>query len=236
MTDSMKTVLVTGASRGLGFEFCKQYAAEGWQVIATCRNPETATALHGLEVRIIGLDTADSAGAAALAETLGDQPIDLLLNNAGIMGDSSRTALDADLDEWTAAFRINVLGPAIVTRALLPNLKRAARPIAATMGSQAGIYECMTSANLAVYRSTKAAAHAVTISLAKALEGEGVLYLSLRPGSTATDMVGDRAQYTTEDSVSLMRGVLVRAVPGWAGHFVDRSGMVYPYAGGFIPG
>ncbi len=229
----MPTVVVTGANRSLGLEFCRQYAAERWSVIATCRAPAQASALEGLGVEVFPLDTSDVAQADALAATLAGRPVDLLLNNAGVMGDKTKSAFDADLDAWQTAFRINALGPAIVTRALLPNLQLTEAPVAATMGSQAGIYDRMQSAELAIYRSTKAAAHAVTISLAHALKDRGVIYLSLRPGRTKTDMTGPDADYEAEDSVRLMRSVLANVKPEWAGKFVDRSGVVYPYGGGF---
>ncbi len=229
----MPTIVITGASRGLGLEFAHQYADEGWTVIATCRSPSTADALQTLDVEVFELDTADPASVTSFAEKIEGRPVDLLLNNAGIMGDNTKTALDADLAEWEAAFRTNVLGPALVTRALLANLQMAEKPVAATLGSQAGIYDKMTSADTAVYRSTKAAAHAVTISLAHALKDQGVIYLSLRPGRTRTDMTGDTAHFEADDSVRLLRGVLAQVRPEWAGLFIDRSGVVYPYGGGF---
>ncbi len=230
-----KTVLVTGANRGLGLEFCAQYAQAGWHVIATCRNPTLAGALSQLDVDAHALDTADEAQAEALAQQLGDQPIDLLLNNAGIMGDRDRSAMDARLDEWTSAFRINVLGPAIVTRALLPNMKRAQHPVGVTLGSQSGIFGYMTGPQLVIYRSTKAAAHATTISLGAALQKEGVLYFSLRPGRTATDMTQNYGDYNTDETVNLVRQTLDRTSPDWAGKFIDRSGQEFPYAGDFAP-
>lgn len=230
-----KTVLVTGANRGLGLEFCAQYAQAGWHVIATCRNPAQADDLSQLCVDVHPLDTANASQAEALSQQLGDQPIDLLLNNAGIMGDSDRSALDARLDEWTNAFRINVLGPAIVTRALLPNLKRAQHPVGVTLGSQSGIFGHMTGPQLVIYRSTKAAAHATTISLGAALQKECVLYFSLRPGRTATDMTQNVGDYSAVETVHLVRQTLDRTSPDWAGKFIDRSGRVFPYAGDFAP-
>lgn len=229
----MPTVVITGANRGLGLEFSRQYSEDGWTVVATCRAPDRAEALRALDVEILPLETTSPAAAARLAATLKERPIDLLLNNAGVMGERAASALDADLAEWEAAFRINVLGPAIVTRALLPNLELAEAPVAATLGSQAGVFSKMNSADMAIYRSTKAAAHAATISLAHALRERGVLYLSLRPGPTKTDMTGDTARYDVDDSVRLLRGVLAQATPRWAGCFVDRSARIFPYNGDF---
>ncbi len=229
----MKTVLVTGSSRGLGLEFCRQYHADGWTVLATCRNPQTSEKLKSIGVEIFQLDTASPQSAGSLAARLAGTPIDVLINNAGVMGDKTRSALDANLNEWDDAFRINALGPAIVTRALLENLKRADAPVGVTMGSQAGIFDMMKTPDLAIYRSTKAATNAVTISLAKALQEHGVLYFSLRPGRTKTDITGHTGDYEADDSVRLMRGLIDRADPRWRGLFIDRSGTVYNYGGGF---
>ncbi|MEM9524719.1 MAG: SDR family NAD(P)-dependent oxidoreductase, partial [Pseudomonadota bacterium] len=96
-----------------------------------------------------------------------------------------------------------------------------------------GIFGKMRTANLAIYRSTKASAHAVTISLARALKKEGVLYYSLRPGRTKTDMTGHEGDYEAGDSVRLLRAAIARSDPDWAGLFVDRSMKIYPYAGDF---
>lgn len=229
-----KTVLVTGANRGLGLEFCAQYARAGWHVIATCRSLARAGDLSLLDVDVHALDTADVLQAEALARKLSGQPIDLLLNNAGIMGDRAHNALDASLDEWASAFRINVLGPAIVNKALLPNLKRAENPIGVTLGSQSGIFAHMKGPELVIYRSTKAAAHATTISLGAALKDEGVLYFSLRPGRTATQMT-QHDGFSPEETVTIVRQTLARASPDWEGKFIDRSGQVFPYTGDFTP-
>lgn len=229
----MATVLVTGANRGIGLEFCRQYAADGASVVATCRSLDKADELRALGVEIHPLDTADPASAASLAGALAGRPIDILINNAGVLGDRAASALDADLDEWVDAFRINALGPAIVTRALLPNLLLATAPVAATMGSQAGIFAKMEPSARVIYQSTKAAAHAVTLSLASALADKGVIYVSLRPGRTRTDMTGPEADFTAEDSVRKLRAVLARVEPAWAGQFIDRSGRIFPYDGNF---
>ncbi|UWR13428.1 SDR family NAD(P)-dependent oxidoreductase [Sulfitobacter mediterraneus] len=230
---SHRTVFVTGANRGLGLEFCRQYAADGWHVIAACRDLETAQEVRATGARVIALDVANPAQISDLANKVDGIPIDVLINNAGVMGDASGTALNANPEEWTTAFQTNVLGPALVTRALLANLKHSDAPVAVTIGSQAGIFDCMQSANLVIYRSTKAAAHAVTISLGRALTEEGILYFSLRPGRTATDMTEQQGDYTAPDSVHLMREAISVAKPDWVGKFIDRSQTVYDYAGGF---
>lgn len=229
----MKTVLITGANRGLGLEFCRQYQAQGWEVVATCRDPDHAILLRELGLEIVALDVSDLCSIAALAGHLKGRVIDLLVNNAGIMGDANKSALTADSQQWQQAFAINVMGPALVTNALLENLGLSESPVAVTMGSQAGIFNKMSDATLAIYRSTKAAAHAVTISLGYALSRKHIIYLSLRPGRTVTDMTGDSGIYSAAESVQLMCGVLKNVTLADAGKFIDRSGKIYSYQGDF---
>jgi len=225
----MKTVLITGAARGMGLEFCRQYSDEGWQVLATVRDVSRPGRLPESGLEPLPLDTRDTASIHAFATRLSGTPIDLLINNAGIMGERAATALDADPEEWETAFRINALGPALVTRALLPNLRLADAPVAATMGSQAGLLRFMGDAGMAVYRSTKAAAHAVTISLAQALRDEGIPYVSLRPGPTRTDMLQGGGQHDIDDSVRRLRQVLAGVTMEHSGLFLDRDGSIFPY-------
>jgi NAD(P)-dependent dehydrogenase (short-subunit alcohol dehydrogenase family) len=228
----MKTVLITGANRGLGLEFARQYAADGWHVTATCRSPQNAEALMATGAEVLPLDVTDFESFPAFADRFGDHPLDILLNNAGIVGDGARSALDADIDEWLTAFRTNALAPAILTRHLLPNLRRADRPVGATIGSVDGLFKFVTGADKAVYTSTKAAAHMVTISLAQALKEERVIYVSLRPGQTKTDMTGGKG-YKAEESIDLLRGVLETVTLAETGSFIDRSGRILSYSGDF---
>lgn len=224
----MNTIIITGANRGLGLEFARQYSEDGWDVIATCRNLDRADGLRALKVKVMQLDVADPASCEALAGQLQGQKIDLLINNAGIMGDNTKTALDAELSEWTDAFNINVLAPALLTRLLVPNLKLSDNPVGATLGSQAGTFSNMIAAPNCVYASTKAAAHSVTISLGLALKKEGIIYVSLRPGPTKTDMLPVGAMYEVDDSVRKMRKVLAAVTPENAGKFMDRTGEEFP--------
>lgn len=224
-----RAVLVTGASRGLGAAFCRQYASEGWQVFAACRSLPRSGAMAETGVTVVQMDVADPASIARCAVRLADAPLDLLVNNAGVMGDADAGPLQAEPSDWEAAFRINVLAPALVTRAFLPNLSAAPKPVAATMGSQAGIFRFITDARMAAYRATKAAAHAVTLSLAAELAPMGIPYVSLRPGPTRTDMLKGGGQYEIDDTVARLRRVLAGVTPAQTGLFLDRDGSTFPY-------
>lgn len=229
----MKTVLVTGASRGLGLEFARQYLEDGWHVLAGCRSVAAADSLRSLGIEPIAMDVENPQSVASAAAGLMGVKIDLLLNNAGIMGNHDATPLTADLEEWDRAYRVNVIGPVLVTRAFLKNLRMSEQPLGATLGSQAGIYSKIDSPIMAIYRSTKSAAHAVTLSLAHELAAMGIIYFSLRPGPTKTDMTGDRVPFEKDDSVRKLRSVIASITPDHAGKFMDRSGRIYPYDGAF---
>ena len=226
----MGTVLVTGANRGLGLEFARQYREAGWDVVATCRNMSTASELAGTGSQIFQLDVSMPEDCQRFAQELAGRRLDLVINNAGVMGESECSALDADPDEWMGAFRTNALAPAILTRLLVDNLKQSDRPVGATLGSLSGLFSNMNSPDLAIYRSTKAAAHAVTISLGHALKPFGITYVGLRPGRTQTAMTGGTGQYSVESSVSALRGVLESVSPEMAGLFLDRTGEICPYS------
>lgn len=168
----MPTVFITGASRGLGLEFARQYAAEGWRVLATCRAPAQAPALNAVagDVTVLALDVADRAAVAGLPALVGDGAIDILINNAGIYG-RGQSLGRIDYAGWENVLRTNVLGPIGVTEALLPNLMRAKRARIALMSSKMGSIADNMSGGTYAYRSSKAALNAAGRSLAHDLAG-----------------------------------------------------------------
>jgi len=221
----MKTVLVTGANRGLGLEFAKQYYEEGWRVIACCRNPEGATELGRFGVTVRKLDLCHFEAIDAFADSLEGGPIDLLINNAGIHDRSKAEGFSGiETDRWVDGFKVNAMAPVLLTRALIDNLSAAENPVAATMGSQAGCLTLYDSGGLYLYRTSKAAAHSAAVALSHDLKGKGIPYVCLRPGHTKTDMGGGDAPYEIEDSVRLMRKVLAEVDLSQTGCFLDRTG------------
>ena len=120
----MKTVLITGANRGLGLEFTKQYQADNWKVIACCRNPEAATELAQLDVGIHKLDVSDLDSISPFANSLERRPIDLLINNAAIHDHSTEAGfVGIETERWVEGFKTNAIAPVLLTKALLPNLQ-----------------------------------------------------------------------------------------------------------------
>ncbi|MFO1119456.1 MAG: SDR family oxidoreductase [Rhodospirillales bacterium] len=227
----MPTCLVTGASRGLGLEFVKQYAAEGWRVIATCRRPEQAPALTALQgdVRIEPLDVTDFARIETLGRRLDGLPIDLVINNAGIYGPRVTRYDSVDYAAWPEVLRVNVMAPLKVTAVLAPNLAASGLRIAVGISSLMGSIEDNTSGGSYIYRSSKAALHAVTRSLAIDLRSKKIIVCVLNPGWVRTDMGGSAAMLDPFESVAGMRDVIARLTLRESGHFFNYDGTELPW-------
>ncbi|ACI97835.1 SDR family oxidoreductase [Rhodospirillum centenum] len=227
----MPTLVVTGASRGIGLEFARQYAADGWRVIAGVRNPDQADALRAVSgVEIRRLDVADPAGIEAFAAGLEGEVVDLLINNAGIMGPHPHQQSQVTLDTagWEETLRVNALGPVLVTLALTPNLTRALRPVVATVSSQMGSMADNSSGGYYAYRMSKAAVNMGMKNLSLDLRDRNIAVVVLHPGWVQTDMGGDQAPVKPAESVAGLRRVL-------AGVGIGHSGRFYSYRGEELP-
>lgn len=232
----MKTLLITGANRGIGLEFCKQYAAEGWRVLACCRDPHQADALNELAARHPGrvelhaLDVADHAQIEQLARTLSGETIDLLINNAGVYPDSDKRGFGhADYAEWMTAFNINAMAPLKMVEAFVRQIARSERRLIVTLTSKMGSMEDNTSGGSYLYRSSKAAANMVVKSLAVDLKGQGITSVAFNPGWVKTDMGGPNAMIPVEQSVADMRKVIAGLSLADTGKFIDRDGREIPW-------
>lgn len=219
----MPCVLITGANRGLGLEFARQYAADGWQVIATCRRPAEAHDLAALGVEVLPLDVADWGQVARLGEELMARPIDLLLNNAGVYGDHQNLG-DIDPDAWLRALAANTVAPVLLTQTLLPNLLAGKGRKAAFVTSQMGSISDNSSGAFYAYRSSKAALNAAVKSLSIDLKALGIPVVLLHPGWVRTDMGGPSAPLLPPQSVAGMRRVIEGLSMEKSGAFLDFSG------------
>jgi len=227
----MATVLITGANRGLGLEFCKQYADEGWDVLACCRNPETADKLADIpQVRVLPLDVSDFAQIDKLAAQLQDTAIDVLINNAGIYGDSPRRSFgQLDYAAWTQTLTINTQAPVKMAEAFLPHLQRGDKKMLVSISSQMGSIADNGSGGSIVYRTSKAALNAAMKSIAIDLAEQGIGVLVLHPGWVKTDMGGPNALIDAQKSVAGMRQVIARFTLDQSGGFLKYDGSSLPW-------
>jgi len=225
LTESLmsRCVVVTGANRGLGLELARQLAARGDRVIATARHPESARELKDLDVRVERLDVASPASVAAFADAVGDQPVDLLINNAGKGG--MRAAFEEmDWADVADFFAINSIGPMRVTQALLPNLRRGKLKTIASITSRMGSIDDNTSGGAYGYRASKAALNMLNRSLSIDLARDGFTCVVLHPGWVRTDMGGASAPLLPPASVENMLRVIAGLKPSDTGRFLDHEG------------
>ncbi|MEZ0236508.1 MAG: SDR family oxidoreductase [Methylophilaceae bacterium] len=227
----MFTLLITGANRGLGLEFAKQYAAAGWRVLACCRAPENADKLQALadatqgRVTLHALDVADLSAIDDLAQQLRGTPVDLIINNAGIYPDRTGGFGQLDYDAWMMAFLVNTMAPMKIIEAFISNLESGKGKTVATVSSKMGSLDDNTSGGCYLYRSSKAAVNMVMKSLSLDLESRGIRAVILHPGWVQTDMGGANALITAETSVAGMRKVLDHATADDSGRFIGYDGI-----------
>ncbi|HBT41669.1 MAG: SDR family oxidoreductase [Alphaproteobacteria bacterium] len=227
----MPTVFITGANRGIGLEMARQYGADGWSVIATCRNPiapgELAT-IQG-DIRVHGLDVADHRQVDRLAGEMAGTKIDLLINNAGVYGDRNYGYQDIDYMDWEQSFRINTMAPLKVAGAFLPLVAANGGGMIATVSSVlSSIAESSPNSASYAYRTSKAAVNMAMHVFAEEVRAQNVAVVLLHPGWVQTDMGGAAAAIDARTSVTGIRKVLADA--GMA-----ESGRLFAYDGREIP-
>ncbi|MDO8989010.1 MAG: SDR family oxidoreductase [Sideroxyarcus sp.] len=232
----MQTLLITGANRGIGLEFCKQYAAAGWRVLACCRDPDKADALKQLAARypdhiqLHALDITNHSQIEQLARKLSDVAIDMLINNAGVYPDADKRGFgQTDYAEWMAAFKINTMAPLKLVEAFVEQIARSKLKLIVTITSQMGSMADNGSGGSYLYRSSKAAANMVVKSLAVDLKDKGITSVAFNPGWVKTDMGGPNAMIPVEQSVADMRKVIDSLSLADTGKFIGNDGLVIPW-------
>jgi NAD(P)-dependent dehydrogenase (short-subunit alcohol dehydrogenase family) len=217
------TVLITGANRGLGLELARQYSAAGWQVIGTARSPAEADELQQTGVQVLQLDVTNQESVDRLANELRNRPIDMLINNAGILPMMSKIP-DINFDVVNQILAVNTLGPMRVTQALLPNLKRGKVKKIVNITSNLGSIDENTDGGFYGYRESKAALNMFTRTLAAELRPAGFICIVLNPGWVQTDMGGPSAPLQPPESVQGMRKVIDKLAPDDNGTFWSHDG------------
>ena len=221
----MPSVLLTGANRGLALEFARSFAGDGWRVHACCRHPEKATALKALsgDIHRHRLDVTDSLQVANLARSLRGEPIDLLLNNAGLIGTAAVFG-KVDYDDWLEVFKVNTMAPLRLAERFIEHVAAGELKLIANVSSRLGSIAHNEEGGRYIYRSTKAALNMVVKSMAIDLEPRGITVVAFHPGWVRTDMGGPDGDLSPEESVADMRQLIGRLTFKDSGKFFNHDG------------
>jgi len=226
----MPTVLITGANRGIGLELAKQYAGDGWSVIATARDTKNADGLNALkgDIRVEALEVVDEKQVGALAKALKGTAIDVLLNNAGMLT-GYETLGDTDTESWLKTLHVNSVAPLKLTEALVEHVagsqQKKVVSITSSMSSMGG----NASTGAYAYRSSKAALNMVMLTAANELRPRGISVAVISPGWVKTDMGGPGAAITVKESAAGIRKVIDKLNVGISGQFFNYSGENLPW-------
>jgi NAD(P)-dependent dehydrogenase (short-subunit alcohol dehydrogenase family) len=226
----MPTVMITGASRGIGLEFVRQYAAAGWKVLACCRKPGTASELNKVtgDVTLFALDVDDDAAITGLAKQLESTPIDVLINNAGISRPEATTLGQVSSEVWLQVFRTNTIAPLKMAEAFLPHLEAGKEKKLIAITSRLGSIELNEGGRYS-YRSSKAALNSAWKSLAGDTAGKGMICVVFHPGWVQTDMGGKAAPVTPKQSVAGMSKLIAGFGKKDNGTFRNYDGESLPW-------
>jgi NAD(P)-dependent dehydrogenase (short-subunit alcohol dehydrogenase family) len=222
----MPRVLITGAGRGIGLEFARQYASDGWEVIATVRDPAAAPELAELGVRVERLDMRDFAALAAFPDRLGEEPLDLFIANAGISQAKWIRSVE-DAEAWQEVHAVNSVAPTLLAELLITRVEAAGGRMAAITSRMGSISD--SSGGYIAYRASKAALNAAWYALAQGWRERQVTLVLLHPGWVQTDMGGPQAPLAAEESVAGMRRVIAGLPRSASGAFVDYRGEPVPW-------
>jgi NAD(P)-dependent dehydrogenase (short-subunit alcohol dehydrogenase family) len=236
----MPTILITGGNRGLGLEFARQYAADGWEVLATARQPEKSEELTKLirkysNLILHTLDIANGESVKDLADALNGKPIDLLILNSGVYPREGQKIGEIDYEGWREAFETNVLGPIRVTEAVLENVAASEHKQIAAISSGMGSIRSVQGGSVTQagtsyqYRTSKTALNMAMSVLAKEVASRGISVVIFDPGWVKTDMGGPHAQLTPEQSIGGMRKVLAGNTVDNSGKFLGHDGTIRPW-------
>lgn len=222
----MPTILITGAARGLGLEFARQYAAQGWRVIATVRDPLAGKAVSDAGAEVYVADVSDPGSIERLKGALSGIALDVVLNNAGVYGENQSFGT-VDPQGFLRVMTTNVLGPLKMAEAFADQLT--GPKIIASVSSMMGSIAENTSGNFYAYRASKAALNMVMKTMALDLKDRGVTAIALSPGWVRTDMGGPNAPLDAPTAIAGMRAVLDRVSLADSGKFFHFDGRELPW-------
>ena len=232
----METTLITGANRGIGLEFSRQLAEDGWCVLACSRDLEKSDALNKLaaeypeRITLYALDVTDHGQIEKLSQTLANKPIDLLINNAGVFPDiNDRSFGQTDYDSWAHAFLVNTMAPLKMAEEFIAQITQSSRKTIVTITSKMGSVADNGRGGSYIYRSSKSAVNMVIKSTAIDLESNDIISVLLHPGWVRTDMGGPSGLISVEQSVSGMLSVIREVTSADSGKFIAYDGQIIPW-------
>lgn len=231
----MPTLLITGTNRGIGLELTRQYLSEGWNVVATCRHPENANALHELKQQydstldIAALDVSNYDQITDLKQSLKNTPIDLLINNAGVYCAGANRLGESDEKVWEHAVKVNVLAPIKMIEHFADNVSDSEMKTIVSISSKMGSMGDNGSGGAYAYRATKAALNAVMVSAAHDLGYRGIKVLILHPGWARTDMGGPHGEISATESATMLKRNIANSTMEDSGTFMDIDGSIIPW-------
>tara|TARA_B100001094_G_scaffold295291_1_gene316532 strand:- start:12018 stop:12713 length:696 start_codon:yes stop_codon:yes gene_type:complete len=229
-----QTILITGANRGLGLEFTRQYLEYQNQVIACCRDLNKALALHDLKEKyphtltLIQLDVTDTDAVHKLAQDLEHTELDLLINNAGVYGPKHKPLGALCAEDFEEVLKVNTIAPLILSQAFIPHLAQTQGKVAFITSRMGSITDNQSGGSY-LYRASKAALNALGKSLALDLEADDIKVLIIHPGWVKTDMGGEHAWITPEQSISQMRKLIHSITLDQSGQFWHCDGSKLPW-------
>ena len=230
----MAIVVITGANRGIGLELARAYAQAGDRVFAFCRSPGDAANLDDLtrasggKLTVHAMDVADGASVSAAAAVVGDAPVDILINNAGVSGGRATSLEGVDFEDWVETLNVMIVGPFRVVRAFLPNLAAAAGARVMTVSSQMGA-STWPMGGAYPYVSAKAGVNRAMKSLALDLKARDIVVSVIHPGWVRTDMGGASADLSPEESAAGIHKVIADLTMADTGKFYKWNGDIHPW-------
>ena len=224
----MPSVFITGANRGIGYELARQYTADGWTVYGGARDPDNADELRALGGAVFELDVTNHDQIKSAALALEGQPIDLLINNAGMsFGDDEQFGRFTNA-QWMEQFQVHVFGTLAVCEAFVDHVVASDRKLIVNISSGNGSFGWDRGQGDYPYDSTKAALNVLTKGLSVDLKDRGITVMCMTPGNVQTDMSGPNAMITPLESITGMRAVI-------DGLDMSKTGTFWRYNGEAMP-
>ena len=230
----MKNILITGANRGLGLGFAKKCLKKDFHVLATVRDIKGSKELLALKERfpdnleIFELDLLKEKAGSTLASFLGDRPIDILINNAGV-GSTNQHFEAVSPKPWLEVLKVNLIAPLMVTQSIIDNVKKGVDKKIYFLSSQLGSIADNNSGGMYIYRSSKTGLNQVIKSLSVDLKPQGITVVSLHPGWVKTDMGGPNAPVSIDESIDGMMQVIYATDISDTGRFLNYKGKELPW-------